>query len=249
MRTFFACLRFFTVLPVPKGWDGGENELRRSFLFLPFIGIILGVIVSAFDYGLGFLFPHIITTIFSVLLLICLCGALHLDGLADTADGFFSSRPKEKILKIMKDSNAGPMGITAIFFILSLKIAALSLVPSPLRFSVILLMPLSGRTAILLMHSILPYARPEGGLGSLFKSSPSFHIPWSLIIMGIVSWFVIGWGGVAMLILMLVITIIFSYFSFCKIGGMTGDTLGAISEITEIVPPLVALSLSYRGGI
>ena len=96
-----------------------------------------------------------------------------MDGLCDTADGFFSVRPRERIMEIMRDSRVGAMGVMAIVLTVVLKVAALESHGVDTIWVVVLLMPLAGRCSLLVLMAILPYARPEGGLGTLFYSRSS----------------------------------------------------------------------------
>ncbi len=122
--------------------------------------------------------PAQVSVWIAVLLLAALSGGLHLDGLADTADGLFSARSRERMLAIMKDSHIGTMGVLALVFAIGLKVAALSSLTLNARLAVLVLMPLAGRTAMVLMLTTLPYARPDGGLASIFLLKRSGG-PWS----------------------------------------------------------------------
>lgn len=247
MKEFLAAVKFFTILPLPERWGGGEKELGRSVPFLPVIGLLIGILVAALDYGLTFLLPQLLASVFAVIALLAVSGGFHLDGLADTADGFLSSRSREGILEIMKDSRTGPMGVAAVVSVIGLKVAALASIPPPLRLRSLLLMPLAGRCALIIMMALLPYARPEGGLGSIFHRKPWPHFLWATAALGSLGWWIAGWTGVTAAAVSLAAALLFSAYSFRKIGGMTGDTLGAVCEIAEAIPAVVAASLSYRG--
>ncbi|MDH3347269.1 MAG: adenosylcobinamide-GDP ribazoletransferase, partial [Desulfobulbaceae bacterium] len=161
-------------------------------------------------------------------------GALHLDGLADTADGFFSSRPRERILEIMRDSHIGAMGVIALVLVLLLKISCLTTVETDLTWRAVLLMPLTGRCAILVMMAVLPYARSEGGLGMLFYGPAAMlkALLW-LVLLIVFSWLVMGLSGIFAIMTALLITFLFCFYCKKIIGGATGDTLGAVCELAE----------------
>jgi len=248
MKRFLAAIQFLTILPLAAGLSPDERTLGGSLPFFPVVGILIGGAVAVLDWGLGHLFPVPVTSVLAVIMLIAVSGALHIDGLADTADGFFSARPRERILAIMKDSRTGPMGVVAIVCAVSLKIALIASVAGPWRWWVLLLTPLSGRCALLANMALLPYVRPEGGLAGVFHRSRSrLHAVWSLAILlavggltgrvpGLIA------GGVAFLAALL-----FAAYSFRRIGGLTGDTLGAACELTELCPALVAAALLHGG--
>lgn len=235
MRAFLAALGFLTILPVPST---NEKYLGRSVPWFPVVGLLIGGLVASLDYVLGRVFPPVVTSVLTVIVLIGISGGLHLDGLADTADGFLSSRPRERVLEIMKDSRIGTMGTLAIVSVIALKIAALSALTQ--RFGAILLMPVAGRCAIVMTMAVIPYTRPEGGLGSAFSSSRKIGPLVSLVILFVASWLVMGLTGTIVAMLALGAAMFMAIWSYRKIGGYTGDVLGATCEIAEIAPALVA---------
>ena len=133
MKRFLAAIQFLTILPLPGAWHPDERALGGSLPFFPVVGLGIGAAVALSDWGLGRLFPVGVTSVLAVILLIAASGGLHIDGLADTADGFFSSRPRERILEIMRDSRTGPMGVAAIVCVVALKIALIASVAGPWR--------------------------------------------------------------------------------------------------------------------
>jgi len=166
-----------------------------------------------------------------------------MDGLSDTADGFLSSRRRERILEIMKDSHVGAMGVIAIFCVLALKIAALAALPRVVAWRVVLLMPIVGRCAMLIVLATLPYARPEGGLGSLFAQARNARTwAWGIGFLIAACVILLGWRGAITASAALALTALFALFSYRKIGGATGDVYGAACELAELVPPLVMVA-------
>jgi adenosylcobinamide-GDP ribazoletransferase len=248
MKRFLAALQFLTILPLPGGFSPGEQALGKSLPFFPVIGLGIGAAIALMDWGLGFLFPAGVTGVFAVILLIAVSGGLHTDGLADTADGFFSSRPRERILEIMRDSRTGPMGVAAIVCVVALKIALIASLSGPSRIWVLLLTPVAGRSALLIQMALLPYARPEGLVGVFHRNRSRGHALWALT-------FLIAAGGLAGGVPGLIagagsflFALLFSGYVRRRIGGLTGDTLGASCELTELVPALVSSAWLYGGG-
>ena len=227
-----------------------EGELGRSVRYFPLVGILIGLAVAGLDYGMHFIFAPLPASVTAVIALIGASGGLHMDGLADTADGFFSSRPRERILEIMKDSRIGAMGVIAIVLVILLKLTALSSAPAGLRFAVLVLMPLAGRTALAIHLAVLPYARPEGGLGTVFLQNRSrIDAVFAVAILGVSGWIVAGMAGLIAGGVSVAGTLIFSIWCRRKIGGFTGDTLGAACEIAELAPALVGAAwLCTKGG-
>ena len=249
MRSFLAALQFLTIIPTPARWQTGLHELERSLPWYPLVGLFLGAPLALLDYGLLHVFPPLLTSTILVIVLLLISGCMHGDGLADTADGFFSSRPRKRILEIMKDSRTGPMGVTAIVSVILLKVAALAAAPALARWWTVLLTPLAAYSAITLNVVLLPYARPEGGLGGIFSRHRShWHAPAAAAILlavgslaGGIPGFVAGTGT-------LITALLFAAYSYRKIGGYTGDTLGAAHEISGVIPALVAAAWSGAGG-
>jgi adenosylcobinamide-GDP ribazoletransferase len=246
MKPFLAAVRFLTILPLPASGDNDEAHLSRSVPFFPLVGLLIGLIVATFDLGLSRLFSPLLAGVLVVIALIAVSGGLHVDGLADTADGFFSSRPRGKILEIMRDSRTGPMGVTALVCVISLKIAAVGSIEVESRWSAILMMPLAGRCALVAMLALLPYAREEGGLATVFQRNRSiFHAAWAMGVLALVGWLSAGTGGLAMAAVSIAGMLILSAMAYSRIGGLTGDTLGATCEIVEALPALVAVAASH----
>jgi adenosylcobinamide-GDP ribazoletransferase len=242
MKRFFAAIRFLTILPVPNGWSGDEKTLARSIFFFPLVGLAIGLIAAAFDYAIGQALPLLPASVLTILVLIGLSGGLHMDGLADAADGFFSARPRAKMMEIMRDSRIGVMGVLAVMFVVLLKVTLLAAILTSSRWVLILLMPLAGRAAVVLLMTALPYARPEGGLATLFAGSRSWlHGLWAWGLMFVLSGWLAQGLGLAAAILALVLTALFILYNRSKIGGFTGDTLGAVCELAEMAPLLAAV--------
>ena len=145
MKAFVAAVRFLTILPVGRG---GETEVRdwaRSMALFPMVGALVGLVLAGAHILLAPLLPGLAPSVIVVLLLVLLTGGLHLDGLADTCDGFYAGRSKEEILKVMKDSRIGVMGAVALCADLLLKVSLLADIPSPAIPGTLIVMPAAGR--------------------------------------------------------------------------------------------------------
>jgi len=243
MKSLFAALGFLTVLPLPLRWLGSKEELGRSPIWFPLVGALIGLPVALFDWGLGMILPPMVVSVITVLALLVASGGLHMDGLADTADGFFSSRGRERMLEIMRDSRSGPMGVMAISGLLLLKVAALAAAPLPLRPAAIILMPMAGRTALTVNLNLLPYARSEGGLAGVFRPSRLQGLLAVALLTGS-AWLLQGYSGLITAAASVAVMLLLAAYCKGKIGGFTGDTLGATCEVTELVPALVAVAMS-----
>jgi adenosylcobinamide-GDP ribazoletransferase len=189
--------------------------------------------------------PPFPASVITVMVMTGISGGLHMDGLADTADGFFSSRPREKILEIMRDSRTGVMGVIAVVFVIVMKVSLVLSLSLPYRFGIIMLMPLAGRCSLVMMMTALPYVRSEGGLATAFSEGKTWlSVLWSAVFLVVAGCIAAKWIGIAVCLSSIFMAALVSVYCFRKIGGYTGDTLGAICEITEIIPALAAIAMS-----
>ncbi|MHB0911853.1 MAG: adenosylcobinamide-GDP ribazoletransferase [Armatimonadota bacterium] len=230
MRGLLSAFQFLTRLPIP-----GKGDLSGSVPYFPVVGLAIGAVAAGADALVGRALAPLPTSVVTVLVLLGASGFLHLDGLADTADGFLSSRPRERILEIMRDSRVGPMGVMAIVAVLLLKVSLLASATGPSRLYAVLLAPVAGRCALVITMAALPYAR-EQGLCSAFSAS-KWAALWAVAFL-LGAGYLTGllWAAVASI----AATLLVAGYSHLKIRGMTGDTLGATCELVEIVPLLVA---------
>jgi adenosylcobinamide-GDP ribazoletransferase len=247
MKRLLAAWRFLTVVPIPGNWGTAEEDLAQSVAWFPLVGLLLGVAAAAISYALALVAPPLVVAAAMVIVLLSFSGGLHLDGLADTADGFFSSRSRERILEIMKDSHTGAMGVMAIVCVLLLKFAALASLPAARLWPAVLLMPLAGRAALVIHMALLPYARPSG-LGAIFyRRNTRGAALWAAGVLAVVAGGLLGAWGLAIWAACVAVVLVLSAYVHRKIGGATGDTLGAVCEVVEIVPALM-LTLGPLAG-
>jgi len=242
MRSFFAAIQFLTICPFPSRFQYGEKELKHSVFFFPVVGLLLGAAFALIARGIVWMFPPLPASAITVILMLAVSRCFHMDGLADTADGFLSSRPTERILEIMKDSRTGPMGVIAVVCAIALKLTALATIPAELFWKTIFLMPLAGRCALVILPAFLPYARPQGGLASAFGRTSWRALLCAILLLFSAAWLALETLGLSAAGLAVLVTLTFSFYCKRKIGGFTGDTMGAACEIAEIVPALVAAS-------
>ena len=243
MRAFFAALTFLTPVRAPQAWTGGERGLRGAAPFFPIIGVLIGGVAAAVSFWVDHILPALPATVIVVLWLVGSSAGLHMDWLADTADGLLSSRPRERVLEIMRDSHIGTMGVLAIAGVLLLKIALLAYMRGPERWHLVLLAPIAGRCALLLVMALFPYARKEGGLGTIFAvggRKAALLAVWAVVVLFAAGWLCASYRGLAMAGASLAGSLLLGWYVQRRIGGYTGDTLGATSELIEVLPFLVA---------
>ncbi len=231
---FCTALRFLTLIPISWRAEEDPENFAECPVFFVAVGLLIGVFGGLAAVTLQLFFPQPVVAVLLLVYLAFISGCLHLDGLADSGDGLLSSRPREECLRIMKDSRSGAMGIVVVVIVLLAKYAALSAMP-PAAFSVaVFFMPLAGRSAILLTMAGLPYARREGGLGRLFYAESSRKAAAIAVLLLTCSLAAIAPGHVLPVLAGLA-AVLFLFNRWCKLklGGATGDTLGAVCELSE----------------
>jgi len=229
MKSLIAAIQFLTILPLGKP---GTFDPKRMVPFFPVVGIILGILVSAFDQAVLRLWPGPVAAMLDVVFLVVVTGAFHLDGLGDTADGLLGHRPKEKALSIMKDSRIGVMGLVAIVSGLSMKWGGIMGLDAH-RSLLLVIIPAYARGGMIFGIRFLEYGRPDGGTGhALFGTTLKLWNFWGLLIPVTISLF-LGWRGIWLNLIFVIITATVLLYYKKRIGCITGDMLGAITEITE----------------
>ncbi|MDC9593775.1 adenosylcobinamide-GDP ribazoletransferase [Xenorhabdus sp. IM139775] len=241
LHLFWATLQFMTRLPIPGKWAKGVDfsQYWRGVPYFPLIGLIVGGLAGLLSLAIsqsgGGMY---IGAIGYVLALAVLTGGLHLDGLADTCDGLFSARQREKMLEIMRDSRLGTYGGVGLIFCLSLKtfaVAELSYHPPLYLLALLTSASIVGRTAAVLLMYAQRDARKGGGMGSSYigRITPSATV--LTLLSGIVLVMILGnWQTLlAMMVSLLVVYALALYFNY-RLGGQTGDTLGAAIEVGEM---------------
>lgn len=239
---------FLTRIPVPANIAPGAVEVARSAALFPLVGAVIGFLEGLAGWTLSYFaaksgshwsnFSG--TLIIAVLVIgsgIFLTGALHLDGLADMADGFGGGWTREDVLRIMRDHAIGSYGTVALILILVLKIASVSaLLPRGEAITYLIVASALSRGTMVVLGFCLPYARSsEGGLGGAFENLGKIELACSSTLAVALS-FVAGWRtAVTSVILASLVSFGSAYYCLRRIGGITGDTLGATSEICETV--------------
>ncbi len=226
---FLSALEFLTVLPLQT-----SHEFRPHAMvpFFAAAGLIIGALVSLLDTLSAMVLPQMAAAALDVILLAIISGGLHLDGLADTADGLYGGRSRQKALDIMKDSRVGAMGAIALVLCLATKWAAVAGLEHH-RQLWLLLAPAYARGGVLFALSGLPYCRPEGGTGSdFFHQRPKIYHHLGLAAVMAAS-ALAGFQALAVNAgYLLLLGAILLYYRR-KLGCITGDMLGALIEILE----------------
>ncbi|PJK06249.1 adenosylcobinamide-GDP ribazoletransferase [Lysobacteraceae bacterium NML95-0200] len=230
MKAFAVALGFLSRIPVPVSVFADSQARQRSPLYYPLVGALLGALLMLLNALLADWLPNLLLAALTLLAWVWLSGGLHLDGLADSADAWVGGiGDRKKTLAIMKDPASGPMGVIALLLVLLLKFAALASLPqvAPALFFAVF----AGRLVLLPALLATPYVRANG-LGSGLAPTP--RAGWLITVLGLapLAWLPV-WLALALLLGLLLV--FWRWRSACmqRLGGCTGDTLGALVEITE----------------
>jgi cobalamin 5'-phosphate synthase/cobalamin synthase len=237
---FVAAVAFLTRIPVGRRFSIDQKAVGRSARWFPLIGGLLGGISAGVLWVLAPVFPALVTAILVTGLATLLTGALHLDGLADTADGFGGGATREDVLRIMRDHAIGSYGGIALVLVIALKVAAIaSLIGSSRALPALILAPVLGRWSAVLLSATQPYARPEGGDRTSAGAPSKFVGKMELIVATITAMaFVAGAASLRAVLAAAAVAVLTAAWAWCcrrRIGGVTGDTLGAGVEMSECV--------------
>ncbi len=240
MKSLLAAFAFLTTIPIPVKLLDEQQEYTKCVPLFPIVGVLIGSFIALLTWGLVLVVSPLTAAVIITGALAGISGALHLDGLADTADGFLSGRPREQVFQIMHDSHIGTMGVVALLLLLLLKVALLyeilsrmEIIEMPYTLGMVALAPVFGRCSLVWSMRLNPYARQEG-LGRSFR-----YRSWAVSLVALVgvtaiAFGLVGTNGLIGAAAAVGVTLIFSLWCRRRIGGATGDTAGACCELTEV---------------
>ena len=241
MTSFFLAWQFLTILP---GWRSEQEVspplLGRSTAFYPLVGLLLGLILWAAYWVFSLAFSRTVCDGLVLLVLVLITGAFHLDGMADTLDGMAAGKSSEERLLIMKDHRVGTFGVVGLIMILGIKFLALNSLPDEILGKSLAAALVLSRWSMVQLIYRAPYARPEGGLGKVFKE----NVKRREMILATATSLILAvlllrlWGALLWLIIGVFTLGIQALFKR-KIGGVTGDVLGAANEVNEVLALLL----------
>lgn len=239
LQHYFIAQSFLTRLPVPTTETYSDKQIGRSSLYYPFVGLVIGIILSVVSWSLSFADPLIVASIVITIWTI-ITGALHLDGLADTADAWLGGHgDKNRIFTIMKDPRSGTAGVCSIVLLLLLKVSALAILIEHSEWGVIILIPIIARLGAFSLVFFVPSAKNEGLAYIVKKNLPISDAAFFLLIISVTLLFL----SPLSLLFAAIIVFLLRKMMLKQIGGMTGDTLGASIEIIEATGLVLAALL------
>ena len=232
LQDFIGGLQFLTTIRLTRNMIWSPIVCGRSVRYFPLVGAVIGVLLVGIDILISSYLPPAIKAAVLLITATVLTGGLHSDGLMDTADGLLAGGSRQRMLDIMKDSRVGSFGIITYVSVILLKWSLLFELLGDERLAALIVMPVLGRFAMTLGITLFPYARPDG-IGKAFAQyagRPALFMAalWTVLITagcGLTAW--------AALAATTVFALLLACYASDRLGGLTGDVYGAITELTE----------------
>lgn len=248
MRALLEATGLFTLIPV-RPFDVDRDTARRAMAAMPWLGLALGSVAGLVFVAVARFASPLLGAVLALAVLAAATGALHLDGVADTADGLGSRKPAEDALAIMKRSDIGPMGVVTLLFVLLVDVtAAVSLPGAWVGGAAIACAAMAGRAAVMTATVSQSSARAVG-FGALFVGvTPRWEAAANLAVVAAVT-LGLGWltGGVHALaaftvagVAAAVVAVVWGRHLLRRLGGWTGDLFGSLIEVTQATFLVVA---------
>ncbi len=237
-----AAIGLLTRLPVPVDGEVASARGAAAAWAYPIAGLLvacLAALVGSLTLWIGI--PSQLVAVLALTTLVVITGALHEDGLADSADGLWGGWTKERRLEIMKDSRIGAYGVIALVLSLTFRGAALNgLIAAGLLWPALIICAVASRCAMVVLMSAMPNAR-DTGLSQSVGRPPAQTAILAFGLTVICVLVLSGWAGLWVIMAAAVATLLCGLLANAKIGGQTGDILGATGQIVEMTLLLVLI--------
>jgi adenosylcobinamide-GDP ribazoletransferase len=251
MQALILMIQFMTRYPISIPIEFTAARFVEGMKWMPLVGLLAALPAAGCFVAADHLLGRELGAIAAVIALIVITGGLHLDGIADTADGLFCYRSRERMLEIMRDSTLGTNGVVAIVLTVLLKYLLLHAMPASGATLAVLATPVLGRMALVWHSAVGRYAREERGIGDyvnqtgLTQAAAATGVSLALVT-AMLFFQGLAPGLVALVVVLLhvsalVLAVLFALYLKPRLGGITGDTIGATVELAEIVTLLVFL--------
>jgi adenosylcobinamide-GDP ribazoletransferase len=234
VKSLLAAIQFLTIVPF-KSQNSGKH-LPSATAWFPVVGLLLGLALTGINLILGSLsLDTLIVNTALVIMLIIMTGGLHLDGLADTSDAILSGKSREAMLGIMRDPHIGTMGVLSLISAILLKITLLSSIDAPRKIPALILMCVFSRWAMSLLILLFPYARQEGKAMIFIEGKSLRNFAIATAIASIIAVTAMGLNGLTIFAIAALSAYVTGKTISARLGGITGDVLGATNELVEVI--------------
>lgn len=242
MKHFLVALQFLTIFPVRIKGEIKEDDFGKALAYFPLAGLVIGVVLVFTLFICDFL-PSLVKAAFLLIVSIIITAGLHLDGFADTCDGFYGVRSKEEILKIMKDSHTGVMAVIGLVCLLLVKFSVIAGIPSDILGKILIVMAVFSRWSQVVACFSSEYVRDQGKAKCFVEYAGKKEMVVSTVMAVALIFLIMQIKGIILFFISILPVLLFINYVQRKIGGMTGDTVGAVNEIAEASVFLISIML------
>ncbi len=240
MRDLRLAIGFLTVFPLAPG---GEAKMGPSRAYFPLVGLALGGILAGLDFAARQALPPLVVGALLVAVLLVLTRAIHTEGFIDACDGLFGAFSPSRRLAILRDTHVGAFAVIGGAALLLLKWSALSSIPAEIRSGLLAVFPCLSRLGMLSTMAAFTYAR-EQGMGAAFRAGTSWRqVAFGLAVAAAASGLLLGVAGLVLLAAAVAMSLGLGRWITGMLGGMTGDTYGAVNEVAEVAVLLTGIAL------
>jgi adenosylcobinamide-GDP ribazoletransferase len=245
MRLIFVAFQFLTIIPLPFRVNWQDGDMGRSMSLFPLIGLIIGGGLAGLYQLLSLVLPLSVTMLLLIVALSLVTGALHLDGLADVCDGIAARGGRERFLAVMKDSRVGAVGVVGLVLGLLLKYQALLAIPSAISWQGIVFFPAVARFSQVLMAVGSRRARVDGLGAACIDGAGLRELLLAALSIVLFGQQLLGPIGILCICMVTGFTLLAKWWFHRALGGITGDVIGCVSELNEILC-LLTLVVLYK---
>ena len=240
MTSLRLAIGFLTVFPVAPA---GEARMGPARAWFPLVGLGLGGVLLGLDVAAREGLPALVVGAILVAALLVLTRAIHTEGFLDCCDGLFGGYTREDRLRILRDTHVGAFAVIGGAALLLLKWSALAGIPDEARTGLLLVFPCLSRLGMVATMALFPYAR-ERGLGTSFQEGRTWwQVGFGLATATVASVLFLGGGGAILLGIVVVVSLGLGRWMTGMLGGMTGDTYGAVNEVGEVAVLVLGIAL------
>lgn len=243
LHALAAAVMFFTRVPVPSGWGGKPEDLQRAAGYFPLVGWFVGGVAAAVWWLAAHVWPPLVASGVSLVATLLLTGAFHEDGFADVCDGFGGGYTKERVLEIMRDSRVGAFGAIGVVVMLGLKWQAVASLPISTSAFLLVAAHVLSRTVSVSLMAVLDYVREDAAKAKPLATKLNGARLLIALTTGAASLAVLPVKGWWVLLPLLATQVLLAVWFKRRLGGYTGDCLGAAQQIAEVVFYLTVLAL------
>jgi adenosylcobinamide-GDP ribazoletransferase len=244
LRSAVAAVTFLTVIPLGRSTEVGEHDLRGGLALFPAVGALIGALMATVAWGAALVVPSLPAAVLGVVAGAIVTAAMHLDGLADTADGMGAALAGRDPAVVMHDPRVGTFGGAALTLDLLLKVSVLSALVAGPRFPIeAIAAGALARAAAIALVTVFPYAGTTAGVGAWTRGVSLGPTLVGILIASAIGILTVGWAFGAMAAAGLATAAVVGRWSSGRLGGVTGDTLGAAAELTETLALTASLAV------